>query len=105
MEERIYHGTCMAFVQLANEREGLFGPDYDSVSFTPDINHARMFANSWQTSAGRARLAEMFGNIPEQLVQPVILTFNPSELGQLNQTLDGNAIEYYVERGPVQINV
>ena len=46
---KLYHGTCMAFVQLAKEKKGKFGPDYDRISFTPNYPHAKMYAESFLT--------------------------------------------------------
>jgi hypothetical protein len=100
---KLYHGTCRAFVQLAKERDGKFGPDYDSIRFTPDKTHAQAFADSWQKPAGQKRLDEMFGDIPNELVQPVILEFDSRTLGKLNEGMDGGVVEYFIECGPVNL--
>jgi len=102
-KEVIYHGTCKAFVELANERGGQFGPDYDRVSFTPDYDHAKMYAESWKTPGGKKRLREYFGNIPKKYLEPVILEFDKTKLGDLEKTLDGSAVELSVKKGPVKL--
>lgn len=101
--KKLYHGTCRAFVQLAMERDGHFGPEYDRVSFTPSHKHAKMYAESWKTPAGRLRLEEFFGKLPEEFYSPIILKFNSSDLGTLTQTIDAGAIEFYIEKGPVKL--
>jgi hypothetical protein len=103
MGEKLYHGTCRAFVQLAQERGGQFGPDYDRMSFTSDYDHAQMFADSWQTPGGIRRLQEMFGNLPREYSDPIILEFDLDELGKLERRLDGTAVELFIERGPVKL--
>lgn len=102
---RLYHGTCKAFVLYALQNKGKFGPDYDSVSFTPDVEHAREFAESWRTPAGLQRLAEYFGkNLKRDMTRPVILQFSKLRLGDLKYRTDGeNVDEFYVGRGPVSL--
>lgn len=101
--KKLYHGTCRAFVQLAMERGRHFGPEYDRISFTPNYKHAKMFAESWKTPIGRLRLEEFFGKLPEELYSPVILKFNTSDLGNLIETMDAGAIEFYIEKGPIKL--
>lgn len=103
MNSKLFHGTCRAFILLALERGGNFGPDYNSVSFTPELAHARMFADSWRTQAGMRRLRDMFGNTNEELAEPVVLEFNQENLPNLQYKRDGPADEFYVERGPVAL--
>lgn len=107
MKGKLYHGTCRAFIEYALQNQGRFGPDYDSVSFTPDYEHARMFAEQWKTDAGKEMLKQYFDlddeNL-EQLLEPLVLEFDANNLGELKQREDGNAVEFYVERGPISLN-
>lgn len=108
MIRRLYHGTCRAFVEYALQNKGKFGPDQDSVSFTPEYEHARMFADSWQTPAGRERLRKCFenvGNSIEQCMEPVVLVFDPTKLPELKQRDDCGHVEFFLERGPVSLDV
>ncbi|MAH07179.1 hypothetical protein CMI38_02930 [Candidatus Pacearchaeota archaeon] len=101
----LYHGTCKAFLAYAMlDNGGKLGPDYDSVSFTPDIEHAKMFADSWQGEIGMNHLKEYFGDdISEELAEPVLLKFEGNGLGKMGYKKDGDADEYYVEKGPVNL--
>ena len=100
---KLYHGTCMAFVQLAKEKKGKFGPDYDRISFTPNYPHAKMYAESWKTPAGRLRLEKYFWELPEEFHSPIILEFNSLQFRKLIKTMDGGAIEFYVPNGPIAL--
>ena len=104
MIARLYHGTCLAFVELARQRGRRFGPENNSVSFTPDYGHARIFAEGWMTPAGRKILKKYFGDLPTEYTQPVILEFNPEKLGQLNQRDDCGHAEFFIEKGPVNLD-
>lgn len=102
---KLYHGTCNAFVAYALQNGENLGPDYDAVSFAPNIEHAKTFARSWQTSAGRKRLEEFFGkNLKEEHFEPIILEIRSSSLGKLQYREDCGEDEFYVERGPVSIS-
>lgn len=104
-ETRLYHGTCKAFVAYAMQNGNQFGPDYDRVCFTPQMDHAQMFAEDWQKPAGLERLRQYFGdNIDERLTEPVVLEFDRARLGKLGYREDGGADEFYVEKGPVSLD-
>jgi len=102
--QTLYHGTCQAFVEFARQNNGNFGPSYDSVSFTPNIVHAEIFASSWDTSRGRERLNEFFGEQPDAMYSPVVLEFDSGRLGDLVETEDAGAIEFFRESGPVSFD-
>ncbi|HJO14810.1 MAG TPA: hypothetical protein QGG70_02060 [Candidatus Pacearchaeota archaeon] len=101
----LYHGTCKAFLAYALlDNAGNLGPDYDSVSFTPDIEHATMFADSWQGQIGMNHLKKYFGeDISPELAESVLLKFEGSGLGKMGYKKDGDADEYFVEKGPVNL--
>ncbi len=105
---RLYHGTCKAFIVYALQNGGKFGSEYYSVSFTPSLEHAQVFAESWKTSRGLVKLRDFFSEsidgVIDELSEPIILEFNARLLGKLKYRLDCGEDEYYVERGPVDIN-
>jgi hypothetical protein len=101
-EEKIYHGTCRAFVEFAEQQGGKFGPKGRELYFTPDLNHAKMFANSWNTKRGIKLLKDYFGDLPKQYAEPVVLEYDQNSLGQLEKKLDAGAVEM-VKKGPVQL--
>ena len=69
MEQKLYIGTCRAFVEYAKQRGNQFGQD-GVMWFTPDLTYAQEYANSWKTKAGKTRLAEYFGEeLPEEYSQ------------------------------------
>tara|TARA_Y100000310_G_C20641750_1_gene794338 strand:- start:815 stop:1129 length:315 start_codon:yes stop_codon:yes gene_type:complete len=101
--ETLYHGTCKAFVKLASQYEGKFGPS-DFMWFTPEIEHAKMFAESWQKARGLARLKQMFETeIDPSLAEPVVLEFSSERLRELVREDDAGAVAYRA-MGPVEIN-
>lgn len=64
-----------------------------------------MFALDWKKPVGINRLKEYFGeSIDTRLAEPVILGFKKDKLGELHYRQDGGADEFYIERGPVNIN-
>ena len=104
----LYHGTCKAFVAYALQNEGRFGLEFDNVSFTPELDHAKAFAHGWSRPSGLQLLLEYFGQSIEDMLpalsEPVILQFKATDLGQLQYRNDCGRDEYYVERGPVDIH-
>lgn len=101
---KLYHGTCLVFVAHAVQNEGSFGPDYDRISFTPNLEHALTFAQSWDTARGSQRLRDYFGSeLPKIMREPVVLEFLASNLSGLIYHRDCGADEFYVEKGPVNI--
>ncbi len=107
LPEKLYHGTCKAFIAYALQNKGRFGSECDGVSLTPILEHARVFAESWKSQRGLARLRDYFldsidGALSE-LSEPVILEFNARLLGRLKYRLDCGEDEYYV-KGQVDIN-
>ena len=107
--EKLYHGTCKAFVAFALQNGGKFGPNCDAVSFTPDLGYARMFAESWQTPLGRKRLEDYFGKVlGTEIFKPIVLEFNflrLERLYNLHYRDDCGAEEFFVEEGPVDISL
>jgi hypothetical protein len=102
----LYHGTCRAFVAHALQNNGRFGPNYDHVSFTPEYDHASDFAEDWNTDRGYKRLQEYFGEgVARELAEPVVLEFQKSQFSKLKFRKDGDADEFYVEKGPVQLPI
>ena len=105
-ELKLYHGTCEAFVEYAKQQGGRFGPSYDTVSFTPDIEHAKSFADGWNTPRGVNRLKEMFeSEVNPEHAKPVLLTFDKTKLGKLGFRYDGGEPEYYVRNGSVDLDL
>ena len=98
---KVYHGTCKAFVVYALQNNNLFGGP--EISYTPDLAHAKMFANSWATQRGRSRLKEFFGAIPEEYSQGVIIEISKEDIKGLKKTMDAGAIEF-VGKGPIELN-
>lgn len=107
--KKLYHGTCKAFVAYALQNEGRFGSYCDRVSFTPNLEHALMYAESWQTDRGQKRLGSMIlftGEMQRrEFAEPVVLEFEAEKLGPLKYNNDCGADEYYVERGPVNLDL
>lgn len=102
--QQLYHGTCKAFVVYALQNRGKFGPEKEEVSFTPDLKHALIFAQSWGTERGLSRLVEYFGEqINSELAEPILLEFRTSGLNPLKYRLDCGKDEFYLEKGPVDI--
>ena len=104
--EKLYHGTCRAFVAYALQHKGRFGSEIGT-SFTPDLEHAKTFAGSWNKARGVQRLREYFDQsiddlLPE-LSKPIILQFEVNDLGCLRYRTDCGRDEYFVE-GQVDIN-
>lgn len=99
----LYHGTCRAFVALAEEKEGLFGPENYDICFTPDLTHAEMFAEGWNSERGYKALREYFKDIPREYAKGVVLEFNPKLLGPLEERLDAGGVVEFAREGPVQI--
>ncbi len=106
LPEKLYHGTCKAFVAYALQNEGKLGPCSDSVSFTPKLDHARMFSESWKTPAGLKKLEDCFGEVLDlKFSEPVVLEFDSSTLGKLHYRKDCEIDEFYVECGPIDISL
>lgn len=105
MEEKLYHGTCRAFVEYARQRENKFGPENSNIYLTPDLNHARMFAEGWNTDRGRKLLEEYFGKeLPIDYSNGVIFEYDAKELGKLEIGIDaGGIIEIIKEKGPIPL--
>ena len=101
--EKLYHGTCKAFVKHALQNDSRFGPDHDNVSFTPDLEHAKDYAAGWQRPGGLELLAQFFLNVTLDLAEPVILVFDGAALGKLRYRNDCGNDEFYVEKGPVSL--
>lgn len=102
--KKLYHGTCRAFVDYALQNGGQFGPEYDNVSFTPDLEHAKDFANGWQKPGGLELLTQHFQDINPDFAEPVILIFGSDALGELHYRKDCGKDEFYVEKGPVSLD-
>lgn len=110
--EKLYHGTCKAFVAYAMQNSGKFGPEFDRISFTPDIGYAQIFAESWKSTRGLRRLRECFGEsidgMLEKLSEAVILEVDSNSLngrGQLTYRSDCGNDEWYLERGPIDLAI
>lgn len=107
--EKLYHGTCKAFVAYALQNDGRFGPEFDSISFTPTIEYAKTFADSWKTSRGLARLQDYFGSsingMLSELSEPLILEVNSNALEGLKFRRDCGHEEYYLERGSIDVSL
>jgi hypothetical protein len=102
----LYHGTCKAFVIYAWENEGKFGSDCYNLCFTSNFDYAKMFAQEYKTAIGRKKLDEMFESVPfEFFYEPVILEFDSNKFNQLKIGDDCGNIEYYLDKGPVDINL
>jgi hypothetical protein len=101
--QKLYHGTCKAFVELAKERGENFGPD-DEIYLTPDLEHAKMFAESWNTDRGRKRLGEYFKELPKEYAESVILEFDQDKLGDLEKSLDAGGAIQFSKKGPLKLD-
>lgn len=85
MEQKLYIGTCRAFVEYAKQRGNQFGPD-GTMWFTPDLAYAQEYANSWKTKAGKTKLVEYFGEkLPEEYSQGIVLEWDTNDLGNLKE--------------------
>jgi len=101
--KKLYHGTCRAFIEYALRNGGKFGPENDSISFTPNKEHAKMFAESWRKSSGIKRLEDYFGvGLSEEFLEPVILELD-SSFFELSYRKDCEADEFYIEKGPINL--
>ena len=102
MEQKLYIGTCMAFVEYAKQRGNQFGPD-GVMWFTPDLSYAQEYANSWKTKAGRTKLAEYFGEeLPEGYSQGIVLEWDTDDLGHLKEDYYWS-IRELSRKGPVKL--